>query len=229
MPNQLAVRSGWGNIQSRPQTVTVTGGNTWTVEKNVGVGINIKVVDKPVRLSYIHARTQLDIPAGDASSSFPDFTCYRLMVLRGNLPPDVSTFQGANVGGSDEEPLILTGSGGLDILDDWTYQPQLYALSGAKLPDGTNSVQTNVIGDRSSCLDGRRFEVHHVFGDSGPIVFPTDQLSVILIPMLATAAPPTAVNNPYSTWFSLSAHGHDVDLKADTLRAQSLPRFDIRT
>lgn len=226
----ISLRPGWGNIQSVIPTVTVAGGplHTWTVASNVGIAVQVPVADIPVRLSYIHARIIfLTTAVGQI-----DYTPYRLMVIKGVLPADVSQLQApdADLASTAQAELPGTRQGaGFDILEDWTYQNGLYAPSGIKLPDASTSVATNQISQRSSYLNGAKFEVHHEFGGGGPLVLPNDTLSVLWIPMTTFAvAPNVTPNGSYNVYFSLSAWGRDEPaLSRNAMQFRALPRYDV--
>lgn len=225
-----SVRQGWGNIQAVIPTVHAAGGvQAWTVAPDIGLAIQLPVSDRAVRLSYIHARA---VFIGSAAGQV-DYTPYRLMVIRGQVPPNVSLLQ-AGIDGlgvaTQEIPTTQTGAG-FDILDDWTYQNGLYAPAALKLPNGVASNSTSQLGgDDSSYLNGTKFEVHHRFGGGGPVVMPTGFLSILFLPMTGSAisAGGSTPNGDYSVFFSLTAWGRDDDrFQSDAMQTKSLPRYDF--
>lgn len=166
----VSARNGWGFITQQFPVTKVAGGIN-VVVSNVGVAISV-VAAGTVRLAQILYRVDLapDVPVGTASVP----VLWRLFVVIGTLPPDLSAFQAqAFPAGSHPEVPLLTAAGSpLQILhDEWldfsNGDPGLNQIAQVQLPDG------------------------------GPTVNKNDQLNVILMPIIDAnlpAAPLGAAN-----------------------------------
>jgi hypothetical protein len=204
----LSIANGWGFSSSQfAATTPVAGVNQ--VNRNVGAGRSI-VAGGSLRLTKLQYRIDLapDVAVGAAVSP----VYWRVFVLSGILPADLSIFQAqAFAAGSHPEiPLVQAGIGTpLPILHDiW--------LDLSAGDPGLN----------------RLAEVE--FTDAGPTIGVGETLSVLVVPILdanlpAVAGPVIAAN----AIVSVSAFGTGVTVNPQggsggaSDGARSIPRFDV--
>lgn len=204
----ISSKNGWG-VQSALQAVTQVVAGVQSVIPNVGVGLQIVASSGPIRLSKLLWRVDLapDIAAGTGISPVR----WRIVVLGGAIPVDVSAFQKqAFVNGARPEIPSYISNG--------TPVPVLY--------DAWLDFSTPV---PSPGLNGLASEE---FADSGPAVAggSGNVLSALLVPILdgnLPQAPLLAVN----ALMTIAAYG--LGASAGVLGAgrasdyPSIPRYDV--
>lgn len=198
-------RTGWGVVAGLLNTSRVDAG-VESVERNVGVAIAVKAPPtNGVRLCRLEWRVDLAPNVAAGTVIAPDK--YRLVVLQGELPQDITAYQ--NSAGYTNEPSIPTaiaGNSSLPVLHDQ------YLDANVSFPG------LDILASES-------------FADMGPVVPGNETLTILLTPII-TALSQTAVGIAASFHY-LAAWGRGEFDPSGGISSSpgsknaSLPRFDV--
>lgn len=204
----VSARNGWGMQTAFNPVTSSVAGPINTVLGNVGVAVSIVASGAPMRLSKIFWRVDLapDVPAGTVNVPVR----WRLLVMAGQLPQDVTAFQRqAYAGGAHPEiPDQTSGETPNPLLwDEW--------LDFAAGDPGLNQ-----IAERD-------------FADAGPGVAQGEFMSVLLTPIIDANIPQILLGVANASMV-LGAYGLGVASGAAASGgiggsggSRSMPRFDV--
>ncbi len=203
----VSLKNGWGLMSAfLPVSSVVAGANK--VTSNVGTAIQVIAGAGPVRLTKIAYRVDLapDVVVGTVDSP----TRWRVVVLAGQLPQDISSFQSQAFGAGSHPEIPQNISSGAPL-------PVLYDIW---LDFAANDPGLNELAE----ID---------FADAGPTVASGDTLTILIAPIL-DANINQALLGTSNAMMTLVAYGTGVSQNptggAGTGEAgsRSLPRFDSR-
>lgn len=200
----LSNKNGWG-MQAALLPVTKVVGGVNTVVSNVGVALSIVAGNAAIRLTKLSWRVDLapDVPAGTVNVP----TRWRVLVIGGPLPPDVSLYQlqAYPTGAHPEIPATTAAQSANPILwDEW--------LDFSAGDPGLNSLAS---------VD---------WADAGPRVSSTETLNCLLIPILDAnilQALIGAANAQMVIVASGTADSNAGGVSGANREQSSLPRYDV--
>lgn len=203
----VSLKNGWG-LMSAFLPVSANVGGVNKVTGNVGTAIQVIAGGGPIRLTKFAYRVDLapDVVVGTVDSP----TRWRVVVLAGQLPQDISSFQSQAFGAGSHPEIPQNISSGAPL-------PVLYDIW---LDFAANDPGLNGLAE----ID---------FADGGPAVAAGDTLTILLTPILDQNIG-QALLGTSNAMMTLLAYGTGVSQNAtggagtgDT-GSRSLPRFDSR-